>query len=225
MLTPILYLLLFSPLLKKLAGSPVFSTTNVYDIFVPGLLVILGFMGGLFVGYGIIDEIRNGVIERFRVTPASRFALLVGPVLRDTTNVLFTVIFFTIIAMPFGFHLHLYGWLILLVLIALLIITTASFGYALGLLLKDEDRLSPIIQGINLPILLLSGMLLPMELAPKWLQDVAHLNPVYYVVEASRVLCAGNINNSKVFYAFLVMVPLSIIVVAWATSAFRKVVA
>jgi ABC-2 type transport system permease protein len=225
MLTPVLYLVLFSPLLKKLTGAPGFGAPDVFDVFVPGLLVIVAFFNGLFVGYGIIDEIRNGVIERFRVTPTSRFALLAGPVLRDTTNVLVIVSLFTVISIPFGFHLHIYGWLILLILIALLIITTASFGYALGLILKDEDRLSPIVQGINLPILLLSGVLLPMELAPKWLQYVAHFNPVYYVVEAARLLCAGTIVDAKVGYAFLFMVPLTIFVLSWATRAFRKVVA
>jgi ABC-2 type transport system permease protein len=225
MLTPILYLVLFSPLLKKLVGVPGLQAPDVFDIFVPGLLVIVAFFNGLFVGYGIIDEIRNGVIERFRVTPTSRFALLAGPVLRDTTNVLVIVTLFTVVSIPFGFHLHIFGWLVLLVLICLLIITTASFGYGLGLILKDEDRLSPIVQGVNLPILLLGGVLLPMELAPTWLQVIAHFNPVYYAVEAARVLCAGTIWDAKVGYAFLFMVPLTVLVVAWATRAFRRVVA
>jgi len=60
----------------------------------------------------------------------------------------------------------------------MIIIITSSFGNALGLILKDEERLSPILQGINLPVLLLSGMLLPMELAPKWLNYIAHINPL-----------------------------------------------
>lgn len=225
LLTPILYLVLFSPLLKKLPIGPMFGTTNVLDIFVPGLLVITAFLQGLFVGYVMIDEVKNGVLERFRVTPTSRFALLAGRVLRDLVNTTVVVIFFVLIALPFGFHLHLAGFLVLLVLIGLLLITTSSFGNALGVILGDEDRLSPIVQGVNLPILLLSGMLLPMELAPKWLQVVAHFNPVYYVVEASRLLVAGHILEPKVGYAFLFMVPLTILVVFWATRVFNRAVA
>ena len=93
MLTPVLYLILFSPLLNKLVGTG--GTRSVLDLFVPGLLVIVAFFNGLFVGYGIIDEIRNGVIERFRATPTSRFAILAGPVLRDTTNVLVICLLYT----------------------------------------------------------------------------------------------------------------------------------
>jgi ABC-2 type transport system permease protein len=224
MLTPIIYLALFSPLLKKLTGIPGLSSGNVLNVFVPGLLVIIAFLSGLFVGYNMIDEVRNGVIERFRVTPTSRFALLAGRVLRDLVNMLFIVIFFTLIALPFGFTPNFWGFLVLLVLLCLLLITTSSFGNALGLILKDEDRLSPLVQGINLPILLLSGMLLPMELAPKWLQVVAHFNPAYYAVEAGRLLIAGHIYEAKVGEAFLFLVPLTIITVAWATSAFKKAI-
>ncbi len=225
MLTPIIYLALFSPLLKKLSGVAGFSSGHVLDVFIPGLLMIIAFLNGLFVGYTMIDEVKNGVVERFRVTPTSRFALLAGRVLRDTVNVIVIVCFFTLIAIPFGFHPHLFGFLILLLLVAMLIITTSSFGNALGLILKDEDRLSPIVQGVNLPILLLSGMLLPMELAPPWLQVVAHLNPVYYCVEAGRLLAAGHIYEAKVGYAFLFMVPLTIGVVSWATRAFQRAIA
>jgi ABC-2 type transport system permease protein len=221
MLTPVVYLLLFSPLLKKLQ-IPGYVSSGVLNLFVPGLLVIVAFLSGLFVGYTMIDEVKNGVVERFRVTPVSRFALLAGRVLCDLVNTLVIVVFFTLVAIPFGFHVHILGYLVLLVLVALLLITTSSFGNALGLILKDEDRLSPIVQGINLPVILLSGMLLPMSLAPTWLRVIAHFNPAYYAVEAGRLLVAGHIFRAAVGEAFLFLVPLSILVVAWATRAFKN---
>jgi ABC-2 type transport system permease protein len=225
LLTPVLYLILFSPLLSKLTNVPTFSSGNIMNVFVPGLLVIVSFLNGLFVGYNMIDEVRNGVIERFRVTPTSRFALLAGRVLRDLVNMLVIVNFFALIAIPFGFKIHIWGYLLFQVILCLILITTSSFGNALGLILKDEDRLSPIVQGINLPILLLSGMLLPMELAPKWLQNIAYLNPAYYAVEAGRLLASGYIFEAKVGEAFLFLGLLSILTVAWATHIFNKDIA
>jgi ABC-2 type transport system permease protein len=225
LLTPVLYLVLFSPLLKKIINVPGLSNNGIMNIFVPGLLVIVAFLSGLFVGYNMIDEVRNGVVERFRVTPTSRFALLAGRVLRDMVNMLVIVNFFALIAIPFGFQIHLWGYLLLMVILCLILITTSSFGNALGLILGDEDRLSPVVQGINLPILLLSGMLLPMELAPSWLQDIAHINPAYYAVEAGRLLAAGTVNNIKVGEAFIFLIVLAVITVAWATNAFNKAIA
>lgn len=224
LLTPVLYLVLFSPLLTNLSNIPSFSSGNVMNVFVPGLLVIVSFLNGLFVGYNMIDEVRNGVVERFRVTPTSRFALLAGRVLRDMVNMLVIVNFFTLIAIPFGFEIHIWGYLLFQVILCLILITTSSFGNALGLILKDEDRLSPIVQGINLPILLLSGMLLPMELAPKWLQDIAHFNPAYYAVEAGRLLASGYIFEAKVGEAFLFLGLLAILTVVWGTRVFNKAI-
>ena len=84
---PVMYLLLFAPLLKP-ALTPLGATTDadVYRIFVPGLLVLLAIFGGLFQGFGLIAELRAGVIERSRVTPVSRLALLLGRSLRDVVR-------------------------------------------------------------------------------------------------------------------------------------------
>lgn len=225
LLTPIVYLVLFAPLLNRLVGLPGLNTNDVLNVFVPGLLVIIAFFGGLFVGFNMIDEVRTGVIERFRVTPTSRFALLAGRVLRDMVNMLVIVTIFVVLSIPFGFRPDPAGFLLFVPLLCLLLITTSAFGNALGLLLRDEDRLAPLVQGINLPILLLSGVLLPMELAPTWLQVIAHFNPAFYVVEAGRLLVAGHLTDVKVAEAYLFMVPLTIVTVAWATRAFRKAIA
>ena len=82
-LQPVLYLVLFAPLLKSLTETPGFPSGGAYNVFVPGLLIQLGLFGASGVGFGLIAELRAGVIERFRVTPVSRFALLLGRSLRD----------------------------------------------------------------------------------------------------------------------------------------------
>ena len=225
LLTPIIYLALFAPLLRTLVGVPGLNGGDILNVFIPGLLVIIAFFGGLFVGYNMIDEVRNGVVERFRVTPTSRFALLAGRVLRDMVNMLVIVTVFVVVSLPFGFRPNVLGFLLFVPILCMMLITTSSAGNALGLLLRDEDRLSPIVQGINLPVLLLSGMLLPMELAPTWLQVLAHINPAYYAVEAGRVLVAGHVGDIKVAEAYAFMLPLTVITVWWATRAFRKAIA
>src|ERR1017187_5987083 len=80
---PVLYLVLFAPLLKSLTQTPGFPRGGAYNVFVPGLLIQLGLFGASGVGFGLIAELRAGVIERFRVTPMSRLALLLGHALRD----------------------------------------------------------------------------------------------------------------------------------------------
>jgi ABC-2 type transport system permease protein len=78
--TPVLYLALFAPLLRSLAGGPAFPPGRVLDVFVPGIMVLIAFGAGMGAGWPVIWELDSGVIERLRVTPASRLALLLGTV-------------------------------------------------------------------------------------------------------------------------------------------------
>ncbi len=222
--TPLIYLALFAPLLKTLASFGALGTENVMTLFVPGMLPIIAFSTGLFTGFGMIDEVRSGVLERFRVTPVSRLSILSGPVLFDTCATLFQALLFSLIALPFGFRANLLGMFVLFILLALLTLTTSSFGNALGVLVKSEDRYAPIVHGINLPILLLSGTLLPMALAPSWLNVVAHFNPVFYVVEASRALAIGDFGSNSIIYALLILSVSTACTMSWATNVFRKAV-
>src|SRR6266542_1021317 len=80
---PVLYLVLFAPLLKSVASVPGFPGGGAYNVFVPGLLVQLGLFSATSGGWGLIAEVKAGVIERLRVTPTSRMALLLGRTLRD----------------------------------------------------------------------------------------------------------------------------------------------
>ncbi len=169
----------------------------------------------------MINEIRSGVLERFRVTPASRFSILSGPVLFDTCAALFQSTLFTVVALPFGFRANFLGMLLLFALLALLTLTTSSFGNALAVLMKSEDRYAPIVHGINLPILLLSGTLLPLSLAPTWLKILAHFNPVYYAVKASRALAIGDFSSITIAYAFCILGGFAMFTMSWATRVFK----
>ncbi len=222
--TPVIYLALFTPLLKTLASQGSLGTSNVLSLFIPGMLPIIGFSTGLFAGFGMIDEVRSGVLERFRVTPARRFSILAGPVLFDVCCVLVQSLLFIALALPFGFRGDWLGLLVLFVLLAMLTIVTSSFGNAMGVILKSEDQFAPLVHGIHLPILLLSGTLLPMSLAPGWLKTMAHFNPVYYVVEAARALALGHVATMEVLYAFLMLVPFTLFTLLWATNVFRKAI-
>ncbi len=223
-ITPVLYLTLFTPILGTLAKNGSLGTDNALNLFIPGMLPIIAFSTGIFTGFSMIDEVESGVLERFRVTPARRFSILSGRVFYDACSVFFQCTLFILIALPFGFRGNVFGLLILFVLLAMLALITSSFGNAMGIIAKTSDRYAPICHAIHLPILLLSGTLLPISLAPKWLQIVAHFNPVYYVVEAARALAMGNFASSPVIYAFSALIPFTIITMFWATNVYKKVV-
>ncbi len=223
--TPILYLALFTPLLKHLIGSGGLPTGNVLDLFLPGILSLLAFATGIGPGFNTLFELKAGVIERFRVTPASRFAILLGPILASMLMMLVFDAAVVAIAFGFGFSVHWAGLGVLVVLLGLLMVTVAAWSIATALVTKEISGFAAIANGINLPILLLAGVLLPISLGPAWMRVLAHFNPLYYLVQASRVLAAGTLSGTAVWQAFAVLAPLCLLVLAWATRVFRTAVA
>lgn len=224
LMTPLLYIALFSPLLKNLSSPPL-STGETLNSFVPGILTLLAFSSGMGAGWTIIWELKGGVIERFRVTPASRFSFLMGTVLRDILAFLVPALLVILISSFLGFKLHIGGLAVLLILLCLLTAIVSAWSQSLGLIFKEIGTIASVVTSLQLPLTLLSGVLLPISLGPKWLQVIAHFNPLYYTVEASRVLSGGVINSMETLAGFAVIVPLTIITLWWATRVYQKAVA
>jgi ABC-2 type transport system permease protein len=183
---PVLYLALFGPLLTRLPSAALGTTGNAYKFFVPGLLIQLGLFGSTFVGFTIIADWRSGVIERFRVTPVSRLAIMAGRVLRDVLTLVVQAAVLVLVGVAFGLRAPVGAVFIGFGFIVLVAIGLASLSYATGLLLKSEDAFAPMVNTVVVPLLLLSGIFLPMTLGPGWLQGIARISPFRYIIDAMR---------------------------------------
>jgi ABC-2 type transport system permease protein len=220
--TPLLYLALFTPLLNSLAGAPGFPHGHVLDVFVPGVLVLIAFGAGMGAGWPVIWELDSGVIERLRVTPASRLALLLGTVLRDIAMFLAPAVVIIVVASVAGFHAHWGGLVALLVLLSLLTAACSATSSALGLNLKQIGSLAAVVTGVQLPLTLLAGILLPLSLGPEWLRVLGHLNPMYYAVQAARSLAAGTLANGTVGVGFVVTAAAAALALWWGTRSYQR---
>jgi len=221
---PILYLAFFGPLLTKIAagGLPGFPPGNSYSFFVPGLLVQLGLFGAAFVGFTIISDWRAGVIERFRVAPVSRLALLAGRVLRDVVTLLVQAIVLVLAGVAFGLRAPLGGVLIGLGFIAVVAVSLSAISYAVGLALKSEDALAPLINMIVVPLMLLSGIMLPLTLGPGWLQGIARVTPFRYIIDAMREAFQGVYATTIMLEGACVAVGLAAVCLFVASRAFVR---
>src|SRR5690348_12135704 len=217
---PVMYLLLFAPLLKPALG--VRTNAEAYEIFVPGLLVLLAIFGGLFQGFGLIAELRAGIIERSRVTPVSRFALLLGRSLRDVVSLLAQAVIITLLALLFDLSVFLGDLLLAYLMLALISLMTSAVSYGVALAVKSEDALAPLMNTVAQPVLLLSGILLPMTYAPGWLQGVADWNPFSWAVNGTRALFQGDLGAPEVWQGLLIMTLLAAAAVGWAAREFAR---
>ena len=183
---PVVFLLFFGPLMTRtlqLSGTP---SANAWQVYVPGVLVQLALFGGSFVGFTVIAEWRAGIVERLRVTPVSRLALLLGRVMRDVVVMVLQATLLVIVAVPLGLRAPLVGVLVGLGFVGLIGLSLTSLSYALGLVLRSEETMGPVLNIFLVVLMLLSGVLLPMSLAPSWLDVLSRATPFRYVVDALR---------------------------------------
>ena len=220
MLQPVLYLLLFGPLLEPLIDQ--FGATNAYTFFVPGMLVQLGIFGAFFAGFSLIGEWREGVIEAERVTPASRTALLVGRLYRDLLQLLVQALILIGLGYALGMDATLAGVVLGTLLTLLIGGACAAASNALALTTKSEDVMAPVINMVMMPVLLLSGILLPMTIGPTWLEKASDFMPIRHIVDGVRSSFGGDFASSGVAWGTAWSLLLFALAVWWGTSTFRK---
>jgi ABC-2 type transport system permease protein len=218
-LMPLLYLLFYGPLL---AGVPLGSHGSSWQMLVPGLLLQLGPFGAGFSGFGILIEKQHGVVERMRVTPVSRLALLLGRVLRDAALLVFQAVLVVLVALVMGLRAPLPGILIGLGFVAAMTVSLASLSYALAMRVATPQAFAPLVNAVNLPAMLLSGLMLPMTLAPGWLNVLSHFMPFRYLVDAVRAAFVGDYGGTAMLYGLLVTAALLLASVATGTHLFRR---
>ena len=224
-LQPVLYLVLFAPLLKSIANTPSFPPGGAYNVFVPGLLIQLGLFSASGVGFSLIAELRGGVIERLRVTPVSRLALLLGRALRDVLTLVVQATILVLLSLPFGLTIDFAGVVVMLGLLALTGLLFASISYAVALAVRSEDAYAPIVFTAALPLLLLSGVLLPLSLAPGWLRALAAANPLSYAVDAGRAIFNNHLGEASVTQGVVIMAVLALLASVIAARSFGRSVA
>ena len=227
-LQPILYLALFGPLLVKLpagtlsGGTGSGGTAEAYRFFVPGLLIQLALFGSSFVGFAIISEWRAGVIERFRVTPVSRLAVMTGRVLRDVIVLVAQAVILVLVGVAFGLRAPVIAVLISLGFIVLVALGLASVSYATALLLKSEDAFAPLLNSIIVPLVLLSGIMLPLSLGPGWLQGIARVSPFRYIIDAMRSAFYGHYANTVMLEGVAVSIGLALVCLWLGSRVFLR---
>lgn len=198
MVQPIVFLGLFAPLLPEVENG------SALQWFVPGIVSMTALMGASFTGANLTQEIMTGSHERLLVSPLTRSSLLVGRALKEVVPMLMQTCIILLVVTPFSFDLHLGGVLVGMAVLSLFSIGVGALSFALALASKDQEWLFWTVQQTCIfPVLLLAGVLLPLEGAPGWLQTAADLNPLKYVVEAERALFAGSFTVDTVSYGFI----------------------
>jgi ABC-2 type transport system permease protein len=220
LLQPLVFLGLFGPLLIGQSGAPVGETLQW---FVPGVLVMIVLFGTGATGSNLQYEMMTGSHERTLVAPLARSSLLVGRALKEVAPIVVQAIVIVLIAWPFGFQISVSGMVIGLALLAVFGVGLGALSYSLALATKNREWLFwGVQQTLIFPLLILSGMLLPLDAAPDWMRAVATVNPVNWVVQAERALFAGDLADVTVLWGWVAAVVLAVVGLTVGIRSMRR---
>lgn len=201
MVQPLVFLALFGPLLSGVTGL---DTAGALQWFVPGIIVMSALFGASMTGSNLLMEMQSGSHERMLVTPLRRSSLLVGRALKEIVPVLLQAAVIVAVVLPFGFTFKPAGAFIGIVVVATFAVGLAGLSYSLAIATKGNDWIFwAVQQTLIFPLLLLAGMLLPIDDGPAWLEALSKLNPLTYIVDAERLLFAGDLANLTVLWGVI----------------------
>jgi ABC-2 type transport system permease protein len=187
---PVMFVLLFVYVFGGAIQTPGYSYV---DFLMPGIITQSIAFGGFVTALGLSDDLKKGLIDRFRSLPMSRAAVLAGRTLADlATNALSLGVLVTVgVIVGFSFHnsvgevLAGFGLLLL-------------FGYAfswifacIGLFVSSPEAANAVGFTAIFPLTFASSAFVPVDSMPDWLQAFAEVNPITVMVDAIRALWLG----------------------------------
>lgn len=183
--------LLFTAMFAYLLGGGLSGSVEAYlPLVIPGILAQTALTACMATGVQLREDMEKGVFDRFKSLPMARIAPLAGPMVADLLRyaIASTLTFFTGIAMGYRPGGGVAG-----VTMAILLTMVAGWSLAwvftwVGTLARSAQSVQGISMMIMFPLTFMSNALVPVETLPGWLAAFVKVNPVSYVVTATRDL-------------------------------------
>ncbi len=221
--TPIIWLLLFGALFKRVIEIPGFHASSYIAFLAPGVVVMNAMFSSAWSGMGLIEDIDRGVTPRFLVTPVGRVSLIAGRIVKDVIVFAIQALLIVALALADGasFSGGVGGVVVLVAVGALLgaIFSGLSSGFAL--IMRQEEALIGAVQFITLPLTFVSSVFIASNLAPNWIRHLSDFNPVNWAVVAGREAASSHPDWGLVASRAGFLAALLLLCLAFATRAFR----
>lgn len=219
---PMIWLLLFGQLFKRVVEIPGFSGDSYIAFMTPGIVIMTVLFTAGWSGSGFIDDLNRGVMNRLLVSPARRAAVLSGKLGYLVVSLVIQSLIVILVGIAAGARYEggVLGVLVTLVSATLLAIAFGSLSNALALLVRKMETLIGVSNFLVLPLSFLSSAIMAKEVAPAWMQTAMTYNPVNWAVTASREALSANPDWASVLLHTGLLLALALVMAALAVRAF-----
>jgi ABC-2 type transport system permease protein len=221
---PLIWLLLFGELFKRVADLPGFGSESYVAYLAPGVVIMSALFSSGWSGMATIEDIDRGVTDRLLVSPIRRSALIAGRVAQSAVVIVIQSVIMVGLALAVGasFPSGVAGVVVLIVLAALLGASFGALSNSLALVTRQEESLIGAVTFLVLPLTFLSTALMRGDLLPDWMRTAADLNPVDWAIEAGRSATAASPDWGLVATDAGLLAALLVVCATLATRAFRS---
>jgi ABC-2 type transport system permease protein len=225
LVTPLLFLFLFSQLLQKLSVFPGVSG-NYLTYLTPGIVILNAMTSATLSGVSMVNDLNSGFLSKMLLTQVSRPAILLGRLLTDVSVAVLQSIITIVVAIGMGvaFVTGLPGILLILATVAFFELALSGIFLAIGMRSRKTETISAIGGVLFFPLIFVSSAMFPTAFFPAWAQTISMYNPVSYASDVARGLVEGGLAWGTLASAYLVIGLIALATIAATLYQFRKVI-
>jgi ABC-2 type transport system permease protein len=221
---PIMFVLLFVYVFGGAIQTPGYD--DYVDFLMPGIIVQTMSFGGFVTAIGLSDDLRKGLIDRFRSLPMARSAVLAGRTLADVATNTVSLIVMVVVGLLVGFNFT-SSPLEVVAGFGLLLLFGYAFSWAfafVALVSKSAEGAQALGFMLIFPLTFASSAFVPPESMPSWLEAFANANPFSTVVDAARALFVDAPAGNDVWGALLWCIGLIAVFATLSVHRYRRAV-
>lgn len=225
LLTPLLFLILFSQLLQKLSVFP--GVTGSYlEYLTPGVVVLCAMTGATLAGVSMVNDLNSGFLSKMLLTQVSRPAILLGRMLTDVLVVVAQSIITLVVAVAMGVTISsgIPGVLLILLMVTFFELALSGIFLVVGMVTRKTETISAVGGVLFFPLIFVSSAMFPSSFFPTWAQDISAYNPVSYASNVVRGLVQGGLTWSTLVSGFTVVGLIALVTIAATLYQFRRVI-
>jgi len=219
---PLFFFVAFAGGLSQVQNVPGFDFPDGYTAFQFSFVLLQSAaFGGVFTGFGVARDFEGGFAKRLLLAAPNRKGIVLGYGIAAFVRWAIVAVMLTVIALVFGMRVG-GGAVDLVGLFTLaLLVNVVGFSWASGIAMRFRTiQAGPLMQMPVFLLLFFAPVYVPLDLLTGWIEAVATVNPVTYILEAARSLISGD--PTGVALAFAVSAALVGLFVTWALRGLRR---
>jgi ABC transporter DrrB family efflux protein len=220
---PVMFVLLF---VFVFGGAIVTPGFDYVEYLIPGIIVQSMAFGGFVTALGLAEDLKKGLIDRFRSLPMTRSAVITGRTLADVGANVVQLVVMIAVGLAVGFR-FLTSVPEVLAGIALVLFIGYAFSWVfafIGLVASSPEAANAYGFTVLFPLTFVSSAFVPVQTMPDWLQAFAEVNPFTKMVNATRALFIGTPAGDNVWLSVVWSLAIIVVFGALAVWRYRRVV-